>query len=147
MTRRRFHLPGRVPVTKARTHPRTPNGTGGTTITVFELYLELNHFKKGPGGRHRVHIFPVSAAMVGVCLTVIGLIRMVITVRGVDTLADDLLVLDAILFLNPCLLSYWAMRTRSDNRLHRIERTADGIFVLGLLMMVGVCGVIVYRFF
>jgi hypothetical protein len=34
VTLRRFHLPGRVPVTKARTRPRTPNATGGRTITV-----------------------------------------------------------------------------------------------------------------
>jgi hypothetical protein len=39
VTRRRFPLPGRVPVTKARTCPRTPNGTGGTTIIVKEAGL------------------------------------------------------------------------------------------------------------
>ncbi len=35
-----------------------------------------------------VYIFTVSAAMVGVCLTVIGLPLVVIAVRRVDTLAD-----------------------------------------------------------
>ena len=34
VTRRRFYLPGRVPVAKARTCPRTSKGTDGTTITV-----------------------------------------------------------------------------------------------------------------
>jgi hypothetical protein len=38
-----------------------------------------------------IHIFTVSSAMVGVCLTVIGLIRVVITLGIADTLADDLL--------------------------------------------------------
>jgi hypothetical protein len=93
-----------------------------------------------------VHIFTVSAAMVGVCLTVIGLIRVVISVRGVDTLTDDLLALDALLFLTSCLLSYWGLRARGTNRMHRIERLADGIFVFGLLMMVGACGMIAYSF-
>jgi hypothetical protein len=46
-----------------------------------------------------IHIFTVSSAMVGVCLTVIGLIRVVITLGNADTLADDLLALDALLFL------------------------------------------------
>ena len=46
-----------------------------------------------------VHIFTVSAAMVGVCLTVIGLIRIVITLQKTNTLADDLLAGDALLFL------------------------------------------------
>jgi hypothetical protein len=36
-----------------------------------------------------IHIFTVSSAMVGVCLTVIGLIRVVITLGTADTLADD----------------------------------------------------------
>jgi hypothetical protein len=34
-----------------------------------------------------IHIFAVSSAMVGVCLTVIGLIRVVITLGRADTLA------------------------------------------------------------
>jgi hypothetical protein len=38
-----------------------------------------------------IHIFSVSAAMVGVCLTVIGLIRIIITLNPVSTLSDDLL--------------------------------------------------------
>jgi hypothetical protein len=38
-----------------------------------------------------IHIFTVSSAMVGVCLTVIGLIRVVITLGKADTLADDFL--------------------------------------------------------
>ena len=33
-----------------------------------------------------IHIFTVSSAMVGVCLTVIGLIRVVITLGSADTL-------------------------------------------------------------
>ena len=36
-----------------------------------------------------IHIFTVSSAMVGVCLTVIGLIRVVNTLGTADTLADD----------------------------------------------------------
>jgi hypothetical protein len=44
-----------------------------------------------------IHIFTVSSAMVGVCLTVIGLIRVVVTLGTADTLADDLLAGDALL--------------------------------------------------
>ncbi len=91
-----------------------------------------------------IHIFTVSAAMVGVCLTVIGLIRVMITIRNMDTLADDLVAMDAVLFLMSCLLSYWALRTRGGQRMHRIERVADGIFILALLLMVAVCGFIAF---
>lgn len=88
-----------------------------------------------------IHIFTASAALVGVCLTVIGLIRIVITATKVGTIADDLLVVDAMLFMVSCVLSYWALRARSVRRMHRIERTADAVFLVGLLLMIVVCGI------
>jgi hypothetical protein len=91
-----------------------------------------------------VHILSVSAAMVGVCLTVIGLLRVVITIRKADTVADDLLAADAILFLISCLLSYWALRTRTVRRMHNVERVADAVFMLALVLMVAVCAFVTF---
>ena len=92
-----------------------------------------------------IHIFTVSSAMVGVCLTVIGLIRVVITLGRADTLADDLLAGDALLFLLSCLLSYWALRFRSIRRMHRLEKVADGIFIIAMIGMVIICALITYN--
>ena len=92
-----------------------------------------------------IHIFTVSSAMVGVCLTVIGLIRVVITLGRADTLADDLLAGDALLFLLSCLLSYWALRSRSIRRMHRLEKVADGIFIIAMIGMVIICALITYH--
>src|SRR6266516_4242634 len=91
-----------------------------------------------------IHIFTVSSAMVGVCLTVIGLIRVVITLGKADTLADDLLAGDALLFITSCLLSYAALRARSYRRMHRIERAADVVFIVAMVMMTAICGFITY---
>ena len=91
-----------------------------------------------------IHIFTVSSAMVGVCLTVIGLIRVVITLGRADTLADDLLAGDALLFLISCLLSYWALRSRGLRRMHRLEKIADGIFIVAMIGMVIICALITY---
>ena len=91
-----------------------------------------------------IHIFTVSSAMVGVCLTVIGLIRVVITLGSADTLADDLLAADALLFLISCLLSYWALRSRGLRRMHRLEKFADVIFIVAMIGMVVVCALITY---
>jgi hypothetical protein len=91
-----------------------------------------------------IHIFTVAAGMVGVCLTVIGLLRVVITLRKTDTFADDLLAFDAFLFLVACLSSYWALRTRSAQRMYRVERFADMVFVLALVLMAVVCVVVTY---
>ena len=82
--------------------------------------------------------------MVGVCLTVIGVLRVVTTARRVDTIADDMLALDAALFLVSCLSSYWALRTRSTRRLHKVERFADFVFISALVFMVVICGFITY---
>ena len=91
-----------------------------------------------------VHIFAVSAAMVGVCLTVIGLIQIINAVKKSGTLADDLLAANALLFLVSCLSAYWALRTRATRRMHRVERFADGVFILAMMLMVFICGLIVY---
>jgi hypothetical protein len=91
-----------------------------------------------------IHIFTVSSAMVGVCLTVIGLIRVVITLGTVNTLADDFLAADALLFLISCLLSYWALRSRGLRRMHRLERIADATFITAMVGMVAICALITY---
>ena len=38
------------------------------------------------------------------------------------------------LLLLSCLLSYWALRTRSIRRNHRLERIADAIFLIALTL-------------
>lgn len=91
-----------------------------------------------------VHIFSASATLVGVCLTVIGIIRILISGKGTHTVADDLLVVDALIFLASCLLSYWALRARSMQRMYKVERIADFTFIIGLLLMVATCGFIAY---
>jgi hypothetical protein len=46
-----------------------------------------------------VHILSVSAGMVGVCLTVIGLFRVITELKSVDSIGDNLLAVDALAFL------------------------------------------------
>ena len=82
--------------------------------------------------------------MVGVCLTVIGLVRVVVTLGKADTLADDLLAGDALLFLVSCFLSYAALRSRGSRRMHRMERFADAVFILAMIVMVAICAFLTY---
>ena len=81
-----------------------------------------------------VHIFSASAAWVGVCLTVIGIVGVFISIRRADLVGDDLLAVNAMLYLVTCLLSYWALRTRSLQRNHRLERISDATFLLALTL-------------
>jgi Na+/alanine symporter len=91
-----------------------------------------------------IHIFAVSAAMVGVCLTVIELCQIVTGLNRVGTLADNLLAVDALVFLVACVFSYAALRTRGQKRNDNIERVADIAFLLGLSGMVIICSLITY---
>ena len=50
----------------------------------------------------------------------------------------------AVLFLDACLSSYWALRTRSVKRMHRVERFADIAFIVALVFMAVVGGFVTY---
>lgn len=89
-------------------------------------------------------ICPIAAAMVGVCLTGIGLLRVATVVRRQGTIADDLLSLDALLFLVAMLASYFALRVQSRTRLHGLERVADRFFIAAMLLLTLACFVITY---
>jgi hypothetical protein len=93
-----------------------------------------------------VHIFSVSAAMVGVCMTVIGIFQ-VGELRKIGSLADNVLAVDALLFLVACLTSYFAIRTTESTKRDHIERVADWLFLLALAVMAAVCFVVAYELF
>ena len=102
------------------------------------------NFNRGLEKDISIHIFSVSAALVGVCLTVISVVRVVITATKINTVADDILAADALLFLTSCLLAYSAMRSRTEKRMRLVERAADTVFIIGLLLMAIVCALITY---
>lgn len=93
------------------------------------------------------HIFSASAAMVGVCLTVIGLLQVSNRLEKISVLGDDLLAIDSIIFLSACILSYLGLRTRAfqQQRKQNLERIADICFLLGLCTMAAVCFLITYE--
>jgi len=91
------------------------------------------------------HIFSVSAGMVGVCITVIGLFRIVSRSQHVDSAADNMLSIDALVFLGSCFLSYLALRARTALNKKRFERAADYLFLAGLTMVSVVAVLIAYE--
>ena len=83
------------------------------------------------------HILPTSAQLVGVCLTVISLVK-VLHIGQVGSILDKLLAIDALLFTTSATLSYAAIRKRESAVL---EKYADQLFMLGLLELGG-CAVL-----
>lgn len=92
-----------------------------------------------------IHVFTVSATLVGVCLTVIGILFMSRRLSNVKSFGEVLTAFDALLFLVSCILSYTALRLRRKERRHRMERRAEEIFFAALTFMVFICGVIMYE--
>ncbi|MEO5913839.1 MAG: hypothetical protein ABIS50_06375 [Luteolibacter sp.] len=91
-----------------------------------------------------IHIFTASAALVGVCLTVISIVGPITKGSLLHRGVDDLLAVDAMVFLASCLLSYGALRVRRRGRSHRLETFADVVFLSGLLLLVAACAMVVW---
>jgi len=102
-----------------------------------------------PSARERQlsgYIFSVSAGLVGVCLTVIGLFRLFRQPGEVQSVADNLVAINAMLFLFACLFAYLALRSDRERRWQRLERVADALFLLGIFGMVLISGLVAYEF-
>lgn len=93
-----------------------------------------------------VAIFSVAAGMIGVCLTGIGLLHVANVMRQISTLADELLAVDAILFLGCCLVAFLSFRVESLPPQRRLRKAADALFFFGLLLMVVICALITSTF-
>lgn len=92
-----------------------------------------------------IHIFTVSATLVGACLTVLGIFIMSRRLSHVKSFGEELLVCDAFMFLVACILSYSALRMRRKECRHRLEQFAEEMFFIALAFMVFICGFIIYE--
>lgn len=88
-----------------------------------------------------VHVFSISAAMIGVCLTAIGILRLVSSESRTETLGDELLAADSVLFVLCCFLSFWSFKTSRERLRRALRLIIDGLFMLALSIMVVVCAI------
>ena len=93
-----------------------------------------------------IHIFSVSATLVGVCLTVIGIFRAIGELKHFSSLGDNILALDALIFLASCMFAYSSLRSADKVKQHKLEKIADILFIFGLSLMAIVCSIIAYTF-
>lgn len=71
--------------------------------------------------------------MVGVCITVISLMQLV-PKNAISSWADEILAIDAIIFLTSTWLSYWTLR-HNKAVAQKLENIADWLFLSGLSVM------------
>ncbi|MBP8247346.1 MAG: hypothetical protein KAX56_10795 [Phenylobacterium sp.] len=83
-------------------------------------------------------ILSTAGAMVGVCATLIGLVKVVEGSRALSHV-DQYAGCDAVLFAFSALFAYLAIRTRRGGRARRSFATiADLMFVVGLIALAGI---------
>jgi hypothetical protein len=78
-----------------------------------------------------IHVFSVSAALIGVCLTVIGIFVIIHRLNHVKSIGEKLLAVDALIFLSMCLLSYFSLEMRKKRRQHLLEKIAEEVIFPG----------------
>jgi hypothetical protein len=92
-----------------------------------------------------VHIFSVSAQLVGISLTVLGLFRALVRLRASSRFGDGLLAIDAVAYLAACIFSYASLHSRTDQRRRVLEGVADACFIGGLVLMTAVCALVAWE--
>jgi hypothetical protein len=91
-----------------------------------------------------MHVFSVSAGMVGVCLTAIGILRLVAAQTQAQTIGDDLLAVDAVVFVASAALAFWSFKTPRPATRRRLRLVVDALFLGGLAAMACICAIIAY---
>jgi hypothetical protein len=81
------------------------------------------------------HILPNAATMIGVCITAIGLVKLIEGRIG-PSRVDEFCAIAALTFLVSAILSYVSLRFEPEMRLGLyLERIADTFFMAGLIAL------------
>ncbi len=94
---------------------------------------------------HTLTVFSVSSGMIGVCLTAIGLVKVVSQAKRVETLCDDLIVIDAMVFGLAALLGFQGVRRFIRRQAPPAHQVMDGVFFIGLALTIVICGVFAWN--
>ncbi len=105
-------------------HPLAPQQQGGLSETIFG------------------HILTQSSMKVGMCLTLLGLMKVVEGVNSVATFADELLGINAVLFIVSSGLTFRALKAPTPEMQRSRGRVADAVFTTGLVLLAAICGII-----
>lgn len=96
---------------------------------------------------HLITLLAVSAGMVGVCLTAISLIGIFKSHSKIDTVLEEVVAVDALLYVAACLLIFGALRTPLKKRSSAIALAVDLVFSVALILTVVVCGLLAWAVF
>ncbi len=101
-------------------------------------------------GRDRdvlLRLLSVTASLAGLCMAALGFIEYSSPDATLRTLADELIAIDAFLFVICVYLILWSLRTSNLVRARMLARTIDAVFLFALTTMLLSAAYIVYWIF
>lgn len=106
---------------------------------VFFNYTEMNNKPKSQNNEIAHYVFSGSTTMIGVCITVIALFKVMNT--NLKTYADEILGVDTFIFIFAAFFSYLTLRNDKNKSL---EKFADLLFFTGMSILILVGVIIVF---
>lgn len=85
---------------------------------------------------HFLTLWTASSAMIGICLTAIGIVGILNTLSKTEGMIDELLAVASFLFLTSTILSYFGVRMRRLRERPGFILMLDIFFVTGLVLIV-----------
>jgi hypothetical protein len=79
-----------------------------------------------------LRLLSVTASLAGLCIAALGFLEASDNPGLEGSYADELIAIDAILFVSCVYLVLWALRTQSVTRAHVLSRIVDVIFLFAL---------------
>lgn len=92
---------------------------------------------------HLLNIISVSAGMLGVCLTAVGLIGVIKATAEIETLCDEVLAVTSFVYLGTAIIAFIALRTPLRKRAIGVTLVVDVLFCIGLILTAVACGLLV----
>ena len=91
-----------------------------------------------------LHLLSLSGTLAGLCITVVALFHTLGKTSASATIADDLLVFAALVFLVCIYVIFFALRTTREAVARSLEKVVDALFLLALTAMVASGFIMVY---
>ena len=79
-----------------------------------------------------LRLLSVTSSLAGLCIAALGFLESGDRPALDHSYADELIAVDALLFVSCVYLILWALRTRSPEKAHMLSRVIDVLFLFAL---------------
>ena len=92
-----------------------------------------------------LRLLSVTASLAGLCIAALGFMEIGAPEAAMRSYADEVIALDALLFVCCVYLILWALRTTKVSRIRTLTRIVDVVFLFALTTMLVASGYILFR--